>query len=77
MKIRGKKSRLNISVNYQPRHFAYASEPFVLRALYEENDKDVKLAKQYLDKIIIIKKENISELRKKCIIAWGQGEYKP
>jgi len=77
MKIRMKKPKLNLSLYYKPRHFAYASEPFVLKALYEGNSADVKLAKQYLNKIIIINNENISELRKKCIIAWGQGEYEP
>lgn len=79
MKIRGKKPKLNLSLYHKPKHFVYASEPFVLIGLYEkkENSEYLESATKYLNKIISIENKNISELREKCIIAWGNGEYEP
>ncbi len=79
MKIRRKEAKLGLSLYYKPKHFAYASEPFVLKSLYEEkeNNEYLKMATKYLNKIIIVKDKNISKLREKCIIAWGSGEYEP
>jgi len=66
-----------VSLSYRPINFIYASEPFILTALYNSNPKGLKYAKKYLEKVITIKKNTDYELRSKCILAWGRGEYDP
>jgi hypothetical protein len=61
-------------LRHQPMHYIYASEPFVLSALYNNNYNNLKIAKIYLKKVIDIQdKADLLEVRKKLLLCWGRG----
>lgn len=70
---------IKFNFRLHPNNFIYSLEPFLLKALRDypnHSNLDVKIAKEFLNNVIDMKDdEDIFAIRKKCILAFGRGEY--